>query len=56
MKLTKDQYLGLLRHTLTFVGGVSVTLGFADETIIAEALGLTMTLVGVLWSILTKKQ
>ena len=53
--LTKEQYLGLLRHTLTFAGGVSITLGFADETVISEALGLTMSLVGVLWSLLSKK-
>lgn len=53
--LSKEQYLGLLRHTLTFVGGISITLGYADESAINEALGLTMSLVGVLWSILSKK-
>lgn len=55
MKLTKEQWLGLLRHTLTFVGGVAVTLGYVDSTAVSEALGLTMSLVGILWSILSKK-
>jgi hypothetical protein len=55
MKITKEQYLGLLRHSLTFAGGVAITLGWSDEAIISEALGLTMSLVGVIWSILTKK-
>jgi hypothetical protein len=55
MKLTKEQWLGILRHTLTFAGGVAVTVGYLDATIVAEISGLIMSLVGALWSILSKK-
>ena len=35
-KLTKDQVLGILRHTLTFVGGILITKGLIDETTATE--------------------
>jgi len=55
MKLTKEQWLGILRHTLTFVGGVGITLGKADESQVTEAISLSVTAVGLIWSILSKK-
>jgi hypothetical protein len=30
-RLTKEQLLGILRHTLTFVGGILITKGIIDE-------------------------
>lgn len=53
--LSKEQWLGLLRHTLTFIGGVSITLGYVDESAFTEVSGLIVALVGTMWSILTKK-
>lgn len=54
-KLTKEQWLGILRHTLTFAGGIGVTVGYIDATVVTEVIGLTTSLVGVIWSVLTKK-
>ena len=54
--LTKEQFLGILRHTLTFVGGVLVTNGILDESVIIELTGGVMTLAGAIWSIVSKKR
>jgi len=55
MKLTKEQVLGIVRHALTFVGGIVVMKGLADESIVTEITGGVMTLVGAIWSVITKK-
>jgi hypothetical protein len=52
----KDQVLGLIRHALTFVGGVIVAKGLVDEVLFQEVLGGIMTLVGAIWSIASKKK
>jgi hypothetical protein len=55
MKLTKEQLLGIVRHTITFVGGIFVMKGFIDETIVTEIVGGVMTLTGAIWSVVDKK-
>lgn len=55
MKLTKEQLLGILRHVLTFGGGLLVMKGLVDETLWAEVSGGAMALVGSVWSIFEKK-
>jgi len=55
MKLTKEQVLGVVRHTLTFVGGIVVMKGLVDETTVTEIIGGVMTLVGTIWSVIDKK-
>lgn len=55
MKLTKEQVLGIVRHALTFVGGIVVMRGLADETAVTEIVGSVVTLVGTIWSIVAKK-
>lgn len=55
MKLTKEQILGIVRHALTFVGGIFVMKGLVDETTINEIIGGAMTLTGAIWSIVAKK-
>ena len=55
MKLTKEQVLGIIRHALTFVGGIFVMRGLVDETIVTEIVGGTITLTGAIWSIISKK-
>jgi hypothetical protein len=55
MKLTKEQVLGIIRHGLTFVGGVFVMQGLVDETIVTEIVGGVITLTGAIWSIVAKK-
>ena len=55
MKLTKEQILGIVRHALTFVGGIVVMKGLVDETLVTEIIGGAMTLTGAIWSIIDKK-
>jgi hypothetical protein len=55
MKLTKEQILGIVRHALTFVGGIFVMKGLVDETVVTEIVGGAMTLTGAIWSIVAKK-
>lgn len=54
MKLTKEQVLGILRHTLTFVGGILVTKGLLDEATLTEVIGGVITLTGTIWSVVDK--
>lgn len=56
MKLTKDQLLGIVRHSLTFVGGILIMKGMVDESTWAEVVGGAITLVGSVWSITHKKE
>lgn len=55
MKLTKEQVLGIIRHALTFVGGILVMKGLLDETLVTDITGGIMTLTGAIWSIVAKK-
>jgi hypothetical protein len=55
MKLTKEQILGIVRHALTFIGGIVVMKGLVDETMVTEIIGGVMTLVGTVWSVIDKK-
>lgn len=51
----KEKWLGLIRHTLTFVGGVVVAKGLVEEALLQEILGGLMTVIGGVWSVLAKK-
>lgn len=55
-QMTREQILGIVRHALTFVGGVLVAKGFANEASITELIGSAMTLVGAVWSVVKNKQ
>jgi hypothetical protein len=52
----KDQVLGLVRHALTFVGGIIVAKGLVEGVLFEEILGAVMTLIGAGWSIVSKKK
>lgn len=54
MKLSKEQVLGIIRHALTFVGGILVMHGLVNETIVTEIVGGAVTLTGAIWSIVSK--
>jgi hypothetical protein len=52
--MRKEQVLGILRHSLTFIGGLLVMKGLVDETTATEIVGGVITLVGTIWSIVEK--
>lgn len=53
--MNKEQVLGLLRHVLTFVGGILIAKGTIDEATATELVGGLITVIGGVWSVLTKK-
>ena len=53
--MNKEQVLGVLRHSLTFLGGILVAKGLVDDAMVSELSGALITLVGGLWSVLVKK-
>lgn len=52
----KDQLLGIIRHVLTFVGGIIVAKGIIDEALLQEVVGGLMTIVGGVWSVVSKNK
>jgi len=56
MKLTKEQLLGIVRHTVTFIGGILVMKGIVEDSMVQEILGGVTTLVGAIWSIVVKNK
>lgn len=53
--MTKEQVLGIVRHSLTFIGGILVIRGTIQESMVAELVGSAVALAGVVWSIISKK-
>ena len=53
--IVKEQVLGLIRHALTFVGGLLIAKGLISESVSVDIIGGVMTLIGSIWSILSKK-
>lgn len=56
MKLTKEQFLGIVRHSLTFIGGILVMKGVVDDALLNELVGGVITLAGTIWSIVDKNK
>lgn len=54
--MKKEQILAIIRHTLTFVGGVLITKGLIDEGVANELSGASLTLIGGIWSIIDKNK
>ena len=52
--MKKEQVLGIVRHVLTFAGGILVAKGIATEAMSQELIGATITLIGGIWSIVSK--
>ena len=55
MKFSKEQLLGIVRHSLTFIGGILIMKGLVEESTFAEITGGVLALTGAIWSIINKK-
>jgi len=53
--MNKEIVLGIVRHILTASGGVLVTKGFVDAAGLEQVIGGLIAIVGVVWSIVSKK-
>ncbi len=52
----KEIILGIIRHALTYGGGVLTSKGLMDGTEIEVAVSAAITLGGLIWSIYSKIQ
>lgn len=53
--MSKQAILGVVRHILTFGGGILVSKGTIDEATMLEAVGAIITITGIIWSVRQKK-
>jgi hypothetical protein len=53
--MNKEQVLGIIRHALTFIGGILVIKGITTEAISNEVIGAVLTAVGSVWSVIKNK-
>ena len=53
--MTKEKWYSVIRHTLTFVGGVLVVKGTIDESVAEQIVAGVMTLIGLVWGQVEKK-
>jgi len=51
----KEQIMGLVRHALTFIGGILVAKGLATDGQIMDIVGMILTTFSSVWSVLAKK-
>lgn len=54
--MNKEQVIGIVRHSLTFIGGLLIMKGIVDEATSSEVIGGIITLVGTIWSIVEKNK
>jgi hypothetical protein len=55
--MNKESILGVIRHILTFGGGLLVSKGIGlEEQMMLEAVGSIITLIGIIWSVRQKAQ
>jgi hypothetical protein len=52
----KPQISGIIRHILTFAGGIIVAKGLVSETLAVELVGSLSGIIGLVWSVLSKKK
>jgi len=53
--MNQDQKLGVIRHVLTFVGGILLTKGLVDESLMTDLVASIMVIIGGVWSITSKR-
>ena len=52
--MKREQILGLIRHSLTFIGGIYVMRGIIQEELAQEIVGGIVTALGGIWSVIDK--
>lgn len=54
--MNKEQIFGIVRHTLTFVGGILILKGITDESTINAIISGALTTTALIWSIVEKNK
>jgi hypothetical protein len=52
--MKKQTIMGVIRHTLTFIGGILVTKSIIDESTMQGLIGSLTTTIGLIWSVAEK--
>ncbi len=52
--MNKEQKLGVIRHVLTFVGGILLAKGLVDESLMTDLIASIMVIIGGVWSVVAK--
>ena len=53
--LDSVMFAAIIRHLMTFVGGVLVASGIFDAGMVEQLTGAVVTIAGVVWSIVNKQ-
>lgn len=53
--MNQETILGIVRHVLTFLGGFLITKGLATSDEITTGIAALITLAGLIWSIIAKR-
>jgi hypothetical protein len=48
--MNTEVIFGIIRHSLTFIGGILVTIGYVDPSQVNLISGSLMSLIGLIWS------
>lgn len=54
MTITTQQKLGIVRHVLTCIGGILVTLGKVNDGQVEQIIGVIMVIAPMVWSVASK--
>lgn len=54
--MTKEQFMSILRHVITFVGGLLIANGSMDATSIETIAGVIVSLAGLVWGFMAPEK
>jgi hypothetical protein len=54
--MNKETIFGVIRHILTFGGGILASKGILDAGLVEQAAGAIITIAGIAWSIIEKRK
>lgn len=54
--MSKVKIMGIIRHILTFFGGMIATLGYVEESVVLELSGGLVSVIGAVWSLIDKNK
>ena len=54
--MDKDMIIALVRHSLTFIGGLLIMKGYIDESSLEEVIGSAISITSTIWMIVNKNK
>lgn len=51
--VNKEQFLGIVRHAITFIGGIIVSKGNLDPAALDTVVGVAVAVAGLIWSFMS---